>query len=346
MNSNELEINENLPEVYEIDTVNIIYKDKKTFLIGDFGEIEILEEIGEGEISKSFKINLTFNYVNEDGINKIETYPYAMKVLNRFVLKNKIIFGFSRTETVLDKLYREIKILKKIKHTNIVRLYMVIDDQNVENIYLIMEIANLGQIMKWNGKDKYERLSNIYNFLEEVEPILKISPKKIELNDYLNSTNVEVYAKLIFKQIVDGLAKLHENNIAHKDLTWGNILAKKNENNEFQVLIIDFSISEDLGDNPDELYFDIEGTAGYQPPEFFETIEGYKLKPVDIWELGICLYTFIYLEFPFKSDGNYDNLEFKDNISAELQDLLKNLLNKNPEKRIKIEEVSKHPWLI
>ena len=83
---------------------------------------------------------------------------------------------------------------------------------------------------------------------------------------------------------------------------------------------------------------------------------GYCGKKSDVWSLGVCLYCYIFLELPFYKDslkGLIDSivespLEItpKKEISSELKDLLQKMLTKNPEDRLSLIDVKKHPWFL
>ncbi|CAJ0638148.1 8849_t:CDS:2 [Entrophospora sp. SA101] len=79
-------------------------------------------------------------------------------------------------------------------------------------------------------------------------------------------------------------------------------------------------------------------------------------KAIDVWALGVTLYCFIFGKCPFIADTEFElffrviphqPLQFPENISisADLKDLLKSLLEKDPLKRITLDEVKKHPWV-
>lgn len=98
--------------------------------------------------------------------------------------------------------------------------------------------------------------------------------------------------------------------------------------------------------------FDSEGTASFTAPEcHIVSEEGYKPKPTDIWSFGVCLYTYVCGIVPFYASGGElemqinsrtKELELKEEFSAELKDLLRCLLNKDPDQRPTISEVKEH----
>ena len=174
----------------------------------------------------------------------------------------------------------------------------------------------------------------------------------------------EKISKFLFKQIILGLQHIHSHNIVHRDVKLENILIDLNNT----IKICDFGIGRVLSD-PSDLLYDQCGTPMYMAPEIlFSTKEkGYKGFPVDIWSAGIALYIMLSGTLPFsvkKEDSLMDienknkkkNLALKqaimysqpkkiEKISSTAKDLLHGLLNKDPDKRLTIEQILEHPWL-
>ena len=181
----------------------------------------------------------------------------------------------------------------------------------------------------------------------------------------------EKTAKYLFRQIIEGIKHIHENNIVHRDIKLENILIDVNNN----VKICDFGIGKILSSNK-ELLYDQCGTPMYMAPEIFlsSNKKGYEGPPVDIWSSGISLYIMLSGTLPFDIN-QYDSTEKIDinslssdeaeknhnlilqkviinnepkkieKISKEAKNLLDGLLNKNPAKRLTVDEILNHPWL-
>ena len=67
-----------------------------------------------------------------------------------------------------DKVQSEIEIWTQLNHPYIVKLFEMIDDENHDYLYLVIEYANLGQIANWNFKtERYERNQAVFNFVLE-----------------------------------------------------------------------------------------------------------------------------------------------------------------------------------
>ena len=268
--------------------------------------------IGQGAFGK---VNL--------GLNILTGRVVAIKSFNKLNLN-------SNSENMKKILY-ETNLMKKLNHPNITKILELFEDK--EYILIIMEYINGG---------------NLFSFLKKRR---KVSEKT---------------AKFLFKQIILGIKHIHSHNIVHRDIKLENILIDLNNN----IKICDFGIGRVLS-SPDQLLYDQCGTPMYIAPEILLSNKqtGYKGFPVDIWSSGIALYILLSgtLPFSFKNgksisieeseqnnDNNSEELQFNivnnspkniDNISDEARDLLKGLLNKNPNKRLTCDEILVHPWL-
>ena len=207
---------------------------------------------------------------------------------------------------------REIEILKNIKHPNIIRLYSHISKQ--KQLYLITEYIK--------GIELFQYIS------------LK---KKIE----------ESEACIYFQQIICGLEYLHKMGISHRDIKCENILV---DHHLKEIKIIDFGLSNKYSDKS-ELLSTLCGSPLYAAPEVL-TGKGYKPRPVDIWSAGIVLYFMLSGRLPFQADTDEElykkiidaKITNIKGISKEGNDLVKQILNPNPRKRISIFKIKSHPW--
>ena len=156
----------------------------------------------------------------------------------------------------------------------------------------------------------------------------------------------EPTAKIIFKQIVKGLQYIHKKKIVHRDIKLDNILIDLTNT----IKICDFGVSRIL--EPGDVMYEHCGTPAYIAPEIFRN-EGYEGYSCDVWSAGVTLYYMLAGSQPFKGGkieevkesilkGVYDPVE---DISSEASDLIEKMLNLDPNKRITVDEILKHPWL-
>jgi 5'-AMP-activated protein kinase catalytic alpha subunit len=224
------------------------------------------------------------------------------------------IFDKRKIKNEKEKEYikREISILKKLNHYNTIKLYNIIENENF--IFLIQEYIPNGELL---------------NFLEKTENL------------------TEIYICKIYQQIISGIEYLYEIGIAHRDLKLENILLNYNKD----IKIIDFGLSNKYNKENEELLQSSCGSPCYAAPEM---IKGSKYHGVDtdIWSSGIILYLMLCKSFPFNDKNNsklYQKIlggkfSLPNYLSNDVKDLLSKLLKVNPNERIKLNEIKKHPW--
>ena len=278
-----------------IDYLNMNSSDRNIdFLKDDIFQYQIKGKIGEGMFGK---VKL--------GIHLITKEKVAIKIFDK---------GKIKKEKEQEYIEREISILKKLNHYNIIKLYNIIHNDNF--IFLIQEYVPNGELL---------------HFLENGENI-NLSEKDI---------------CKIYQQIISGIEYLHEVGIAHRDLKLENILLNfKND-----IKIIDFGLSNKYNKDNEELLQSSCGSPCYAAPEM---IKGAKYHGVDtdIWSSGIILYLMLCKTFPFNDKNNsklYQKIlcgkfNLPSYLSNEAKDLLSKLLKVNPNERIKLNEIKKHPW--
>lgn len=172
----------------------------------------------------------------------------------------------------------------------------------------------------------------------------------------LKGKNISEYWICIkMKQIFRGLLYLHKNNIIHRDIKPENIVFK-NKNSDSGIVIIDLGMSTRFINHiPEENLVNdrIMSYSFYISPE---SLNGYYNASSDIWSAGVIMYMLLSGEHPFYNKSIYVtrenikkgkyNIESNkwDKISANSKDLLKSILEVNPEKRIDIDSILNHNW--
>jgi len=221
----------------------------------------------------------------------------------------------------LGQIKKEVAILKNLtKHPNIVLLVEVLNDAREDNIYMVFELCEKGPIMD-----------------------IKVN-KRIE-------PYTEEKARKYFRDIVLGLEYCHFKKIIHRDIKPDNLLLTANDS----VKISDFGISYMFHESQDDATISNKNASPmFSPPEACSPDTPYiKGKAVDIWSLGITLYSLVHGYCPFE-DANIislckkieeDPVVYSPNISDDLRDLLSKMLQKDPEKRITIPDIKNHPWV-
>ncbi|CAD8082598.1 unnamed protein product [Paramecium sonneborni] len=261
------------------------------------------------------------------------TQRFAIKILKKSKLKRQREFvkdanGNLVVKDALQDVRKEIAIMKKIRHNNLIQLYEVIDNPTSDKLFMVLEFAEGGQLIEWDDDE-----GKFYKLNEDEE-----------LTEALLSS--------LFRDCIKGLAFLHKNKIVHRDLKPQNVLMSGKT-----AKIADFGVSQVVGSKNDVLD-NTQGTYYFMPPEACDketAKDGYSGKAADIWALGITFFAFTYLSVPFTGDSIPDILKnisqneviFPQNftISDGLKEFIHFILNKDPKQRPTIYEIAKHPWI-
>uniref|UniRef100_A0A8C6SY25 MAP/microtubule affinity-regulating kinase 3 n=1 Tax=Neogobius melanostomus TaxID=47308 RepID=A0A8C6SY25_9GOBI len=233
----------------------------------------------------------------------------------------KIIDKTQLNPTSLQKLYREMRIMKTLNHPNIVQLFEVIETE--KTLYLVMEYASGGEVFDYLVS---------HGRMKEKEARAKFR---------------QVGASSIFvPQIVSAVHYCHQKNIVHRDLKAENLLLDAKAN----IKIADFGFSNEFsaGSKLDTFC----GSPPYAAPELFQG-KKYDGPEVDVWSLGVILYTLVSGSLPF--DGQ--NLkELRERVlrgkyrvpfymSTDCEVILRRFLVLNPTKRCSLEQIMKDKWI-
>ena len=315
--------------IIETDKIEIIYDEESGHkIVNNFIFQEI---IGRGAYSKVKRC-----------IDKETKKELAVKVIKNYLLRKKKK-AFDKTSSgsllihyMIEDAINEMKTYKAIpkEHPNILSLYQILNDNEKDKTYLIMELA---------------------------EPLVTINEETgiFTLNNKFDNNKYD--EKLIKKwilEIASGLKFLHENNIAHCDIKSDNILLGK----DGKLKLSDFGSSLRMNE-PEDNILRTQGNIYFFPPELVEDKEKEKksidYKAVDIWDLGISIYTYIFKCLPFMPENRENivelfkaitesNFDFNKNgvtISEEMKKLLMHLFEKDPEKRFTADDIVNYPWL-
>ncbi|XP_060763338.1 calcium/calmodulin-dependent protein kinase (CaM kinase) II beta 1 isoform X36 [Neoarius graeffei] len=260
-------------------------------------EYQLYEELGKGAFS-----------VVRRCVKLCTGQEYAAKIINTKKLS-------ARDH---QKLEREARICRLLKHPNIVRLHDSISEESFH--YLLFDLVTGGELFE-----------------------------DIVAREYYS----EADASHCIHQILDSVNHIHQHDIVHRDLKPENLLLASKCKNA-AVKLADFGLAIEVqGDQ--QAWFGFAGTPGYLSPEVLRK-EAYG-KPVDIWACGVILYILLVGYPPFWDEdqhklyqqikaGAYDfpSPEW-DTVTPEAKNLINQMLTINPAKRITAQEALKHPWV-
>ncbi|KAN0119561.1 Pkinase domain containing protein [Hyaloscypha variabilis] len=215
---------------------------------------------------------------------------------------------------------REVAIMKLIQHPNIMKLYDIWE--NRKEIYLVLEYVNNGEL--------FDYITRRAHGLEEET------------------------ALMFFRQILSAVGYCHSFNICHRDLKPENILLTK----DLEIKIADFGMAA-LHQSPDHRLKTSCGSPHYAAPELIKG-NTYRGNQADIWSLGVILYAMLSGILPFdvetdvpKSEAlpvllkkiQRGRFEMRSVFSEDAKDLIRRMLQVNPQKRITLREMWRHPLL-
>lgn len=254
------------------------------------GKYRLLKTIGKGNFAK---------------VKLAKHIPTGKEVAIKIIDKTQLNPGS------LQKLFREVRIMKTLDHPNIVKLFQVIETE--KTLYLVMEYASGGEV---------------FDYL------------------VLHGRMKEKEARAKFRQIVSAVQYCHQKKIIHRDLKAENLLL----DSEMNIKIADFGFSNEFipGNKLDTFC----GSPPYAAPELFQG-KKYDGPEVDVWSLGVILYTLVSGSLPFDGStlrelrervlrGKY-RIPFY--MSTDCENLLKKFLVLNPARRASLETIMKDRWM-
>ncbi|XP_069773974.1 calcium/calmodulin-dependent protein kinase type II subunit beta isoform X28 [Narcine bancroftii] len=217
-----------------------------------------------------------------------------------------------------QKLEREARICRLLKHSNIVRLHDSISEEGYH--YLVFDLVTGGELFE-----------------------------DIVAREYYS----EADASHCIQQILEAVLHCHQMGVVHRDLKPENLLLASKCKGA-AVKLADFGLAIEV-QGEQQAWFGFAGTPGYLSPEVLRK-EAYG-KPVDIWACGVILYILLVGYPPFWDEdqhklyqqikaGAYDfpSPEW-DTVTPEAKNLINQMLTINPAKRITAIEALKHPWV-
>lgn len=307
----------------------------------------IQEEIGAGAFGTVYRVVDTttqekfamksYSKARLRKMNQTEWMQLRRKLMRTKdpVEQNKIKEALeSFTSNPLNLIRREIAILKKLDHPNIVNLVEVLDDPHGDSLYMVMDWCH-GVLMHSEETDGSK-----------------------------NPKYTEEQCRLYFRDMILGIEFLHSQGVIHRDIKADNMLLSEDD----ILKIADFGVSE-MFESENDTVLRKAGSPSYMAPELALITSPHCLerasqvgvtlgsavsgRAADIWSMGVTLYFMLYGKLPFASESISDLCEqiifneapLPEGTSEELVDLFQGLLAKNPAERMTMAELREHEWV-
>ena len=227
----------------------------------------------------------------------------------KFAAKKFCLGELQRVENGVSQLEREVSLMRRYQHNNILKLHEVLHDKKNDVVYLIIDYADCGSLE--------DLISN-----------------PIPLDDAI--------VRSIFFQVLQALKYLHSSGMVHQDIKPSNILV----NSDGKVVLADFGVGHSFQSTemvvgspayqaPEALTDGDNGITTSNPAK------------EDVWSLGITLYQTEYLELPYTGENVFEiirtikssPLQIPEGASPEIEDLIKGMLAVDPNLRLSVDEI-------
>ncbi|CAD8063586.1 unnamed protein product [Paramecium primaurelia] len=260
----------------------------------------VLKIIGKGNFAKVYQAT-----------KKENNTQYAIKAFSKEYMLQQ--------SKGIESMLNEIKLMRRLNHPNIVKLYEVHETTN--SVYFVLDMIQGGQLLQ-----------------------------RVRETGFLSAETMQKFAF----NLISALNHMHENRIIHRDLKPENLLLKSTENNN-EIILADFGLATNLDDEP---LFKRCGTPGFVAPEIIDYIDGQEFytDKCDVFSAGIILYLLITGNIPFvgtdqKSilkNNKLCEIDFKERhfilAPIQMQDLIQSMLQKKVSYRLSSQECMRHPY--
>ncbi|CBJ28057.1 calcium/ calmodulin-dependent protein kinase 1 [Ectocarpus siliculosus] len=315
------------PDSPVVDTLSGIESKKHRMQTGqdsdDFSSrYELLEQVGSGASGTVWKCRLAPGNGPPKraggpvaGEDPVPGRIYAAKIIDLRPFKLRERFSMQR-------LMREVDIMRRLRHPNIIHLVEALDTP--EQLVLILEYAP--------GVELFDAILSKASFSESE-------------------------ARPVFVQVARALQYMHSKSIVHRDVKPENVMIIDRTAPDGlypEAKLLDFGLSKAIdADTGGSVARTFVGTPSYLAPEVEER-KGGKGKPygtpVDCWSLGAMLYVMLVARFPeFQVQGARKHVRMHgaawDKVSAEAKELIRNLMAFDAGARLTVDKALRHPWL-
>ena len=288
---------DNLFTIHQVPSEDIIYEryEQKAKMVGKY---LVGDMLGEGSYGKV-----------KEALDTVTLHRRAIKIMKKRKLR-KIPHGEENVK-------REIWMLKRLRHKNVIELVDVLYNDEKEKMYIVLEYCVCG----------------IHEMLEHAK----------------DNKFPEWQAHKYFTHLIDGLDYLHRKGIVHKDIKPSNLLLNTHET----LIISDFGVTEQLDMFAvDDSCHTSQGSPAFQPPEVANGVDVFSGFKLDIWAAGVTLFNFTTGKYPYEGDNIYKLFEnigkgdllIPEGVDSILEKLIRGLLFNDFKERFSIQDIRMSLW--
>lgn len=212
----------------------------------------------------------------------------------------------------------EIAIMKKLDHPNLVQLIELLDDPEEDSLYMVLEMCKKGVVLTLGLEG--------------------------DAKPYDNET-----CRCLFRDLILGIEYLHSQGVIHRDIKPDNLLLSEDD----VLKVSDFGVSE-MFEKPGEMMTaKSAGSPAFLPPELCGRHREVSGTAADIWSMGVSLYCLKFGRLPFDRASaleiyeaiKSEDAKMPDDEDPKFVDLLRKILDKDPDTRITMADLRVHPWV-
>ena len=235
-------------------------------------------------------------------------------------------------DNCFDLIKEELAVMKKLNHPNVVSLVEVLDDPDEDSLYMVLEMCKKGVIMKIEVDEPADPYDE-----EDCRCWFRDLILGIEYRMYYSPQTFDTRAYHCF-------CVVHGQGVVHRDIKPDNCLLTEDDT----LKIVDFGVSEIFEKHSDMKIAKSAGSPAFMAPELCIVQPGYVSgRPADIWSMGVTLYCLRFGRVPFQKTSVLelyssiinDDFQMGEDCGPAFRDLMTRILEKHPNKRIKMEEL-------
>ncbi|KAL7889407.1 hypothetical protein AOLI_G00016650 [Acnodon oligacanthus] len=229
-----------------------------------------------------------------------------------------------------------------VKHTTV-----ILDGEEKDYPLEVVLLSMVGEGEAVTGQTRGISVA-LLDWCELQDELVIVMERPVPCKDlwhYINDTGgflLEEEAKVIMRQLVEGMINIHSKKVLHRDIKPDNILVLTDPEG-LHIRVLDFGCGDFLQEYPYTRYC---GTTVYSPPEW-HLQRSYQAEPCTVWQIGVVLFYMLAGVLPFNNPTEIisEEPDVPHLLTQECDDLLRSCLDKQPQSRPSLHDMLHHPWL-